>query len=53
MVRLAAFTGMGGKTLAELLGGPFINEVIAQGRGTHHFCLKPAPSSLWAAKTPR
>ncbi|MCL4501949.1 MAG: acyl-CoA dehydratase activase [Deltaproteobacteria bacterium] len=36
--RLAAFTGMGGKVLAETLGGPFINEVIAQGRGTHHFC---------------
>ncbi len=36
--RLAAFTGLGGKTLAEVLGGLFINEVIAQGRGTHHFC---------------
>jgi predicted CoA-substrate-specific enzyme activase len=36
--RLAACTGMGGKTLAEILGGSFINEVIAQGRGTHHFC---------------
>jgi predicted CoA-substrate-specific enzyme activase len=38
--RLAAFTGMGGKVLAEILGGPFVNEVIAQGRGTHHFCPK-------------
>ncbi len=37
-IRLAAFTGMGGKVLAEILGAPFINEVIAQGRGTHHFC---------------
>jgi predicted CoA-substrate-specific enzyme activase len=37
-IRLAAFTGMGGKVLAEVLGGPFVNEVIAQGRGTHHFC---------------
>jgi predicted CoA-substrate-specific enzyme activase len=36
--RLAACTGMGGKTLAEILGGLFVNEVIAQGRGTHHFC---------------
>ena len=36
--RLAATTGMGGKVLAEILGAPFINEVIAQGRGTHHFC---------------
>ena len=36
--RLAATTGMGGKVLSEVLGGPFINEVIAQGRGTHHFC---------------
>jgi predicted CoA-substrate-specific enzyme activase len=35
--RLAAFTGMGGKILAEVLGGPFINEVIAQARGTYHF----------------
>ncbi len=36
--RLAACTGMGGKSLAEILGGPFVNEVIAQGRGTHYFC---------------
>jgi predicted CoA-substrate-specific enzyme activase len=36
--RLAACTGMGGKTLADILGGLFVNEVIAQGRGTHHFC---------------
>jgi predicted CoA-substrate-specific enzyme activase len=35
--RLAAFTGLGGKVLAEILGGPFINEVIAQARGTYHF----------------
>ena len=28
---------MGGQRLAEILGGRFINEVIAQGRGTHHF----------------
>ncbi len=35
--RLAGFTGMGGQRLAEILGGRFINEVIAQGRGTHHF----------------
>jgi predicted CoA-substrate-specific enzyme activase len=35
--RLVACTGMGGQRLAEILGGRFINEVIAQGRGTHHF----------------
>jgi predicted CoA-substrate-specific enzyme activase len=35
--RLAAFTGLGGKVLAEVLGGPLINEVIAQARGTCHF----------------
>jgi predicted CoA-substrate-specific enzyme activase len=35
--RLAAFTGLGGKRLADILGCPFVNEVIAQGRGTHHF----------------
>ena len=35
--RLVACTGMGGQRLAEILGGKFINEVIAQGRGTHHF----------------
>jgi predicted CoA-substrate-specific enzyme activase len=35
--RLAAFTGLGGKVLAEVLGGPFINEVISQARGTCHF----------------
>ncbi|MDD2901645.1 MAG: acyl-CoA dehydratase activase [Syntrophales bacterium] len=35
--RLAAFTGIGGKVLAELLGGLFVNEVIAQARGTYHF----------------
>ena len=34
---LAAFTGMGGNALAKILGGPFINEVIALGWGTHHF----------------
>jgi len=36
--RLAAFTGLGGKVLAEILGGSFVNEVIAQARGTFHFC---------------
>jgi predicted CoA-substrate-specific enzyme activase len=35
--RLAACTGMGGKVLAELLGCPFVNEVIALSRGTHYF----------------
>ncbi len=35
--RLAAFTGLAGKALAEIMGGSFINEVIAQARGTHHF----------------
>jgi predicted CoA-substrate-specific enzyme activase len=35
--RLAAFTGMGGKKLAEILDAPLVNEVIAQARGTYHF----------------
>ena len=35
--RLAAFTGMGGKAPAEILGGFFINEVIALARGAYHF----------------
>ncbi len=35
--RLAAFTGLAGKALAEIMGGLFINEVIALARGTHHF----------------
>ncbi|MEJ2671154.1 MAG: acyl-CoA dehydratase activase [Deltaproteobacteria bacterium] len=35
--RLAACTGLGGKRLADVLGCQFINEVIAQGRGTNHF----------------
>jgi predicted CoA-substrate-specific enzyme activase len=36
--RLLACTGLGGKVLAEVLGAPLVNEVIAQARGTHHFC---------------
>ncbi|MGB8992391.1 MAG: acyl-CoA dehydratase activase [Desulfobaccales bacterium] len=35
--RLVACTGLGGKRLAEILTGQFVNEVIAQGRGTHRF----------------
>ena len=35
--RLAALTGIGGKLLAELLGGVFVNEVIAQAQGTFLF----------------
>ena len=35
--RLAAWTGLGGKALAEVLGGVFVNEVIAQAQGTYHF----------------
>jgi predicted CoA-substrate-specific enzyme activase len=35
--RLAAFTGLGGQVLAEVLGGTLVNEVIAQARGTYHF----------------
>jgi predicted CoA-substrate-specific enzyme activase len=42
--RLAAFTGLGGKVLAELLGGVFVNEVIAQGRGT--FLFHPEARSI-------
>ncbi len=36
--RLVACTGLGAKRLAKLLGGLFVNEVIAQGRGTHYLC---------------
>lgn len=35
--RLAALTGIGGKALADRLGGIFVNEVIAQARGTFAF----------------
>ena len=35
--RLAAFTGIGGKLPAQTLGGIFVNEVIAQARGTFNF----------------
>src|SRR4030042_4809336 len=32
-----SFTGTGGKLLAELLGGNFINEIIAQARAVQYF----------------
>lgn len=32
-----SFTGIGGKLLSELLGGNFINEIIAQAKAVHHF----------------
>jgi len=32
-----SFTGTGGKLLAELLGGNFINEIIAQARAVRYF----------------
>ena len=35
--RLAAFTGIGGEVLAQVLGGTLVNEVISQARGTCHF----------------
>ncbi len=31
------FTGVGGKLLSELLGGEFVNEIIAQARSVEHF----------------
>jgi len=31
------FTGIGGKLLSELLGGEFVNEIIAQARSIEHF----------------
>ncbi len=31
------FTGIGGKLLSELLGGEFVNEIIAQARSVEHF----------------
>jgi predicted CoA-substrate-specific enzyme activase len=36
--RLVACAGLGGQALAEILGGLFVNEIIAIGWGTHHFC---------------
>ena len=35
--RSISFTGTGGKILAELLGGAFINEIIAQAKAVQHF----------------
>ena len=32
-----SFTGLGGKLLSELLGGHFINEIIAQAKAIQHF----------------
>ena len=32
-----SFTGIGGKLLSELLGGNFINEIIAQTKAVQHF----------------
>lgn len=33
----AAATGTGGELIADLLGVPFVNEIIAQGAGTAHY----------------
>ncbi len=38
--RALSFTGIGGKLLAELLGGNFINEIIAQAKAVQHFYPK-------------
>jgi predicted CoA-substrate-specific enzyme activase len=35
--RSISFTGTGGKLLSELLGGRFINEIIAQAKAVQHF----------------
>jgi len=35
--RSISFTGTGGKLLSELLGGNFINEIIAQAKAVQHF----------------
>lgn len=32
-----SFTGIGGKLLSEILGGNFVNEIIAQARAVEHF----------------
>jgi predicted CoA-substrate-specific enzyme activase len=32
-----SFTGIGGKLLSELLGGNFVNEIIAQAKAVQHF----------------
>jgi len=36
-VHTLSFTGIGGKLLSELLGGNFINEIIAQAKAIQHF----------------
>ncbi|MBW2087043.1 MAG: CoA activase, partial [Deltaproteobacteria bacterium] len=36
-IATVSITGTGGKSLADLLGGSFVNEVIAQTRATSHF----------------
>jgi predicted CoA-substrate-specific enzyme activase len=33
-----SFTGIGGKLLSELLGGNFVNEIIAQTKAIQHLC---------------
>src|SRR3972149_3110942 len=35
--RSISFTGIGGKLLSELLGGNFINEIIAQAKAVQYF----------------
>ena len=35
--RTLCFTGTGGKLLSELLGGHFVNEIIAQSKALQHF----------------
>src|SRR4030065_272996 len=35
-VHSISFTGIGGKLLSELLGGNFVNEIIAQAKAVQH-----------------
>jgi activator of 2-hydroxyglutaryl-CoA dehydratase len=35
-----SFTGMGGKLFSELLGGNFVNEIIAQAKAVQHLYPK-------------
>jgi hypothetical protein len=50
--RLAAFTGLGGQTLAEVLGGSWSMKSSPRPGGPTAFVPRPAPSSTWAARTP-
>jgi len=45
-----SFTGIGGKLFSELLGGHFVNEIIAQTKAVQHFYPRSEPSLTSEAK---